>query len=278
MTPTASSKYIELLKKSLIDYQNIGRKELHEVALLPQSWKTYTFSKLNLFLNKFNYGIYKQIPVDAHKRLNGYDWPANAKTMIGLNRLNHIESMMRDLLSNHIPGDIVETGVWRGGVIILMQALLEENKTKDRKIWAFDSFEGLPIPNTSKYPADKESSLHKIKLLKASLEDVQKNIKDYNLQIENIVFCKGWFKDTLAKNSIEKIALLHIDSDLYESTYLSLSHLYPKLSEGAYIIIDDYNAFPFCKEAVDLYRKENKINAPIENIDKEAIFWKKTSY
>jgi len=275
MNFSTQSKYIELLKRGLIDYGNIGSTEFFPLELIPSTWKTQLLKPINKILRRRNFELVKIKHVGVENRINGYDWPAKAKTMVGLIRLNNVENCVNSILENNVEGDFVETGVWRGGVIILMAALLEENECVDRKIWAFDSFQGLPKPNPTKYPNDKGNKLYKINLLSASMEEVINNFNEYNISTERVIFRKGWFKDTLPEHEIEKISLLRLDGDYYESTMLSLEHLYPKVTKGGYIIIDDYNAFVYCKKAVDDYRKKMSIDEPIIKIDREAIYWRK---
>ncbi len=277
ITPMTSSPYIDLLKKTLIDYANIDSLEYLPLDIVNSNWKTAFLFPIHKVLKKVNFGIHKTKYVSENERLNGYDWPANALTMIGMNRLNNIEFCVENILKDKIEGDLIETGVWRGGATILMRALLKEHTITDRKVWAADSFEGLPKPNSESYPEDKGNPLHSFKILTASLDEVKNNFKKYNLLDDQVVFLKGWFKDTLPTIKTEKLALLRLDGDLYESTSLALKHLYPKLSKGGYIIIDDYNAFPYCKKAVDEYRLKNDIQEGIIEIDKEAVYWRKTN-
>lgn len=246
---------------------------------VPTTWKLKLLKPLFTLLRTRNFDIVKLKHVVPENRINGYDWPANAKTMVGLNRLSNVEFCLNNVITNSIEGDFVETGVWRGGVIILMAALLELNGVSDKNIWAFDSFEGMPIPNPQAYPMDAKSRLHKQRILKASMEDVINNFKAYDIGTERVHFVKGWFKDTipLYKNEISKISLLRLDADYYESTILALEHLYPKVSVGGYVIIDDFNAFQYCKAAVLDYRKRFNITEPILEIDKEAVYWKKVN-
>jgi hypothetical protein len=82
------------------------------------------------------------------------------------------------------------------------------------------------------------------------MEEVKKNFEKYNLLDNNVKFLKGWFKDTLPSAPIESLAILRLDGDLYESTMDGLINLYSKLSKGGFIIIDDWGAFPACKQAV----------------------------
>ncbi|MFK8036721.1 MAG: TylF/MycF/NovP-related O-methyltransferase [Crocinitomicaceae bacterium] len=269
------SNYIELLKKTLIDYQKIDSYEYHPLEIVNPNWKTAILFPLHKLLKKRNFAISKIKYVNRNERLNGYDWPANALTMVGLNRLNNIEYCIRIILNNNIEGDFIETGVWRGGSTILMKGILKELGITDRVVWLADSFEGLPKPNSKVYPADKGNDLYKRRILTCSLEEVQKNFKNFELLDEQVKFIKGWFKDTLPTVPIKKISLLRLDGDLYESTYIALKYLYTNLSKGGFVIVDDYNAFPFCKAAVDDFRNEHNIKESIIEIDKEAIYWQK---
>lgn len=270
-----SSDYIQLLKKTLIDFNKINKYEYSPLHLVPPSWKIRLLSVLDSLLRTRNFALCKRKYIEAEKRLNGYDWPIYADTMIGLKRLDNIEYCMRSILKEGIAGDFMETGVWRGGATILMRAILKEEAIEDRKVWLADSFEGLPKPNAKKYSWDRGNKLHELNLLKVSLDEVKENFKKYDLLDDQVCFLKGWFKDTLPTAPVKKLALLRLDGDLYESTILALEHLYPKLSKGGYLIVDDYNAFEYCQRAVDDYRAHHAITAPIVEIDGEAIYWQK---
>jgi O-methyltransferase len=271
----SKSAYIELLKKCLIDYESINSYEYHPLSIVNPNWRTSILYILDKLLRTKNFSICKLKYVKEYDRLNGYDWPAKAKTMIGLQRLNNIEDCIRLIIKENVEGDFIETGVWRGGATILMKAVLKELKIENRKIWLADSFEGLPKPNCLIYKDDRGNILYKQRILKVSKEEVQMNFLQYDLLDENVLFLEGWFKDTLPKARIKKLSLLRLDGDLYESTIISLQHLYPKLSPGGFIIIDDYYAFKNCKKAVDDFRRERNIIDTIIEIDKEAIFWRK---
>ncbi len=269
-----SSNYLELLKKVLIDYDKIDTMELHPLDIVNPNWKTSLLFPLDKLLRKRNFSICKLKPVTREKRMNGLDWPASAKTMIGYHRLSNIEYCIKKIQEDEIEGDLIETGVWRGGSAMFMKAVLNELNITNKKVWLADSFNGVPHPK-KEYSADQESRLHKQRILSVSREEVEKNFRSFELLDENIEFLEGWFSDTLSTTSIKKLCLLRLDGDLYESTYLALKNLYPKLSKGGFVIIDDHNAFQFCKEAVQDFRSTNKISEEIIEIDKEAIFWRK---
>jgi len=207
-------------------------------------------------------------------RQQGGDWPFEAETMIGMKRLENIEFCFNGIIRNNIPGDLIETGVWRGGATIFMRALLKAANITDRNVWVADSFEGLPKP-TGKFEADLNDHHHTLKELAVSLEEVKQNFENYHLLDDQVKFLKGWFYDTLPKAPIGKLALLRLDGDMYESTMDALVHLYPKLSIGGYIIIDDWGAVKACKQAVIDYRNEHRINEEIIKIDWTGAFWKK---
>jgi SAM-dependent methyltransferase len=148
-------------------------------------------------------------------KLYGGIWPSIAHTMIGLPRLNNIQFCIEDILAKNIPGDLIETGVWRGGATIFMRAALKAYRITDRTVWVADSFEGLP---PTEYEKDLNLRLDKVDCLAVSLEDVQSNFSKYGLLDEQVRFLKGWFKDTLPIAPIEQLAILRLDGDWYEST------------------------------------------------------------
>lgn len=270
-----TSAYIELLKKMLCDYHRVDIPEYKPLYSNPSRTTNGWMRMLDKLLRKANYAVCEVNDNNEEKRMIGADRPAYADTMIGIKRLNNIEYCLRDVVKNNVEGDIAELGVWRGGAAILMRALLKEMNIKDRIIWVADSFEGLPKPDDKNYPADKGDTHHKFGDLAVSLEEVKNNFKKYGLLNEQVKFLKGWFKNTLPTAPITKLALLRLDGDMYESTLNGLVNLYPKLSKGGYIIIDDWGAIPACKQAVEDYRKKNNIAEEIQEIDWTGVFWKK---
>ena len=213
----------------------------------------------------------------AEWREFGHDVPFRAHTMIGNRRIVNLWQVCEDVIVNHVPGDFIETGVWRGGSCIFMRALLKTYGIKDRTVWVADSFEGLPPPNEEKYPADQGLNLHLVPELAVSMEEVRGNFESYGLLDEQVRFLKGWFKDTLAAAPIERLAVLRLDGDLYESTMDALRALYHKLSPGGYVIVDDFESLVACKRAIEDFRRENGIDEPIYGIDGTGVFWQKRS-
>ena len=268
--------YLELLKNVLTDLHRIEKGEYRPLTKSIPSWKLKLLYPLDNLLRKNDYAICKYIAPNAANRKAGIDWPTSAETMIGLQRLNNIQFCIEQIIANEVKGDLIETGVWRGGAVIFMRAVLKNYGVTDRIVWAADSFEGLPKPDETKYVNDKGDPHHLFTILKVSLEEVKYNFKKYDLLDEQVKFLKGWFKDSLPNAPIEKLALLRLDGDMYESTMDALVHLYPKLSTDGYIIIDDFHSVKGCKLAVEDYRAKHKIKDEIIPIDTESVYWKKS--
>ncbi len=213
---------------------------------------------------------------DPQLREYGWDWPSKAHTMIGSKRLANIRSLTESVLGNHVPGDFIETGVWRGGACIMMRAVLAAYEVEDRKVWLADSFEGLPPPNVAMYPDDEGEKFHEFAELSVTETEVKGNFAKYNLLDEQVVFLKGWFKDTLPNIAADRFAILRLDGDLYESTIQALDALYDKVSLNGYVIVDDYHVVKGCKSAVHDFFAKKSISPNIIEIDGVGVYWQKT--
>lgn len=214
-------------------------------------------------------------PPSSSLRQFGLDWPAMALTMVGEVRLDNVQYCVEEVLRNGVPGDLIEAGVWRGGVPIFMRAILAARGDEERKVWVADSFEGLPSPNVKDYPADRGYDLSMWKSLAVPLKEVRANFERFGLLDDQVNFLPGWFKDTLPEAPITRLAVMRLDGDLYESTMDALVHLYPKLSPGGYAIIDDYRSAPPCQKAVDDYRRQHQITEAIITVDWSGVYWKR---
>lgn len=213
--------------------------------------------------------------LDPEVRQEGRDWPAEAETMIGLRRLDNLQECVESVLEAGTPGDLIECGVWRGGATILMRAVLKAFGDTERTVWVADSFEGLPRPDPERYPADAESSLWRFDELAVSEAEVRVNFARYGLLDEQVRFLKGWFRDTLPRAPIEQLAVLRLDGDMYESTIIALESLYPKVTPGGFVIVDDYGAVAGCRAAVDDFRGRFGIAEPLVDIDWTGVFWQR---
>jgi len=212
---------------------------------------------------------------DALKRANGWDWPVTAHTMIGMKRMDNIQACFERVIEDGVEGDLIETGVWRGGAVIFMRALLAAYGITNRRIWCADSFEGLPVPNPQKYPADSGDSHHTQEFLSVGLEEVKANFAAYGLLDDQVKFLEGWFEDTLPSAPISKLCICRLDGDMYGWTIVALESLYPKLSTGGFLIVDDWT-LPGARKAVEDYRAKNGILDPILPIDRHSTYWRKS--
>jgi O-methyltransferase len=210
-------------------------------------------------------------------RQNGNDWPMFGYTMTGRKRLDALEACIENILHDEIPGDFIETGVWRGGSVILMRAVLRTHGITNRTVWCADSFEGMPVPKETDKQISDTADFSDRAYLTVTEEQVQRNFSRFGLLDKQVKFLKGWFCDSLPNAPIEKLALLRLDGDLYESTMDALTHLYDKVSPGGYVIVDDYNSWVGCHQAVDEFRLKRRIIEPIVEIDSHAIFWRRLS-
>ena len=238
---------------------------------------------LDLLVNILTNMIYRDPSIDPANigsfqpqlRLEGRDWPTIAHTMVGLRRLENLRELMQQVIDEDIPGDFIETGVWRGGCCILMRGVLAANAITDRKVYALDSFGGLPPPKPHIFHHDEGLNLHLFTELAVSVAQVKANFARYGLLDEQVIFVQGLFQDTLHSLDADSFALIRLDGDLYESTYVALEALYPKLSPGGFVVVDDYGAVPACQSAVSDYRTLMGIEAPIREIDWTGVWWQK---
>lgn len=212
---------------------------------------------------------------EEERRAGGEDWPVTAHTMVGLKRLDNVQTCLEQVLADNIPGDVIETGVWRGGVCIFMRALLRAHDVHDRVVWVADSFQGMPFAGPDARGLDQQMRLDRFnEVLGVPLHEVQENFRRYDLLDELVQFLPGWFRDTLPTAPIKELAVLRLDGDLYESTMDAFESLYPKLAVGGFVILDDY-ALNTCRQAVHAYREEHAITDPIVSIDNFGAYWRR---
>jgi hypothetical protein len=204
------------------------------------------------------------------QRENGLGWPINGYSMIGMKRLNNIQFCIESVVKNKVDGDFISNPT-------KVQHQLENifNVTFNGTVWVADSFEGLPKPNTTLYPEDAGDDLYSLEQLRISVDQVKDNFRRFNLLDDKVKFLKGWFKDSLPTAPIEKLAIIRLDGDMYESTMDGLVNLYHKLSSGGFIIIDDYGTIPACKKAVHDFRDKHGITEEIIDIDGSGYYWQK---
>lgn len=200
-------------------------------------------------------------------------------TMMSNARLRSLEDVALRVERNGIPGAFVECGVWRGGAAAIMAHVTKRAGTR-RKIWLFDSFEGLPEPTTLdgtkayEYAGQRAGGdLVPIERCVAPLDDVRKVMRRLAIADEDLVIRQGWFQDTLpaARAEIGPVALLRLDGDWYESTRVCLQMLYDSVVPGGYIVLDDYDYWEGCRRAVDEFLAERGIVTALEPIGRAGV-------
>lgn len=221
-------------------------------------------------------GMITDASFDRTSRESGEDYPTVAHTMIGLKRLDNLHRCLADVVEDGVPGDFIETGVWRGGACIFARGLLNAYGQADRTVWVADSFQGFPELTGSDHPLDVEIDLHQYNEavdLPTSEETVRENFARYGLLDDNVRFLAGWFKDTMPAAPVKQLAVMRLDGDSYGATMDVLDSLYERLSPGGYVIVDDY-CIPACREAVHDFRDRLGIRDTIHRIDRQGAYWR----
>ena len=206
---------------------------------------------------------------DLRLRAAGMDWPRQGLTMVGLNRLDDLQARVESVVRDGVDGDLIEAGAWRGGASILMRATLDTLDALDRELWVADSFQGFPEP-------DRQKGLSAADYLAVSLEEVKSNFARFGLE-HGVTFVPGFFEDTMSELAGRRWAVVRLDGDTYEATWLTLHSLYPSLSVGGHLIVDDYGALEECRRAVDEFRARYGIEEPLERVDWTCVGWRRQS-
>jgi len=192
-------------------------------------------------------------------------------TMVAEDSLIDLARQVRTVLSNGIAGDLVECGVWRGGAAFLMADVLRAAGVADRKVWMFDSFEGLPPPKevdgeaAMAFARDRDSPWY-LDNCRASVEEVRQNAVALGLAAHTEIV-KGWFDRTLPtqRARIGPIAILRIDSDWHASVRCCLDNLYEQVVDGGLVVIGDYYTYDGCALAVHEFFAERRLSDRIES-------------
>lgn len=245
------------IKNSPILY-NIIKKTLFFKDVFPKD--IFNLSKILLFIRVYPY------------------------TMISYKRLSNVYELSKKVEKEKIKGAFAECGVWKGGCAAIAAFVAKKAKS-NRKIWLFDSFQGLPEPTEKDgemakgYALEKASGkLSSINQCVGTLDDV-KDIFFSKLKINknNVEIKKGWFQNTLfeARKRVGPIAILRLDGDWYESTKVCLDNLYDNVITGGYVIIDDYGHWEGSRVALDEFFKERKLNPVLIKIDYTGAYFKK---
>lgn len=288
------SLYLALMKRCLTDSLYVDDPLANFVPYRKKAstpaWKRAAIGALESFLARHRLRLVEphSVPWDEsygtlseaefkERREKDEHWPARALTFLGRKRLDNIQYCVETVIRDNIPGDLIETGVWRGGACILMRAILKAYGDETRTVWLADSFQGLPPPDAAQYPADAGDRHYAWSdVFAVSRQDVEENFRRYDLLDRQVRFLEGWFKDTLPNAPIDKLAVLRLDGDMYEATIQALDALYDRLSLGGFVIVDDYY-LPPCAKAIHDFRDARGIRDEIQDIDGRGIFWRRSS-
>lgn len=254
-------KYLDLLEETVTF--SLWSEPLRTVDYFSDhtDWRWKGAWLVDRFLNKLTGGTARLGINWPINREVGLAWPMLAHTMVGKKRLRNVRYLCDTVEVDGVPGGFCECGVWRGGCSIYARACLPT----ERKVIVCDSFQGLPYD-----PSEPDWCIYDA--LRVPLEEVQENFSKYGL-MTNVEFKAGWFKDTLPEIR-EPIAILRCDGDMYSSTMQILGNLYPQVSRGGYVIIDDWS-IENCRRAVEHYRQLEKDKSPIIDIDGVSVYWRK---
>jgi len=246
--------YLELLKLCLCDLGGTGTTSV---------WKHTDGSLMSRELTGDELAI----------RAGGVDWPLHGVTMVGLERLDDLQACVESVVRDGVAGDLIETGTWRGGASILMRATLDALGAAERTVWVADSFQGFPAPDDG-HP--DRGDLAPVDYLAVPEEEVRANFARLGYE-RGVRFLPGFFEDTLPGLAGRTWSVVRLDGDSYEATLLALESLYPGLSVGGHLIVDDYHVLEECRRAVDEFRARHGIDEPIEEVDWTCARWQRTS-
>jgi O-methyltransferase len=203
----------------------------------------------------------------------------NIYSMCDINEVDQLQELLFNVIDNRIKGSIVETGSWRGGMMMMAKAILNdlEFNPVPRQIYLFDTFKYFPEPTSNK--SQKDKNIHAIVDFlfenMHSVDQVKDNFRKFNLLDNNIHFIEGIFEDTIPITNVGDIAILRLDSDYYESTMFVLEHYYKNIVLGGFLISDDYNNHMLgCKDAIHDFRSKYDIKCPIIDSHGGSIYWR----
>lgn len=199
-------------------------------------------------------------------------------TMVSIPNLYSLYKSVRYVVENNLSGDFVECGVWRGGCSMMMALTLKELNDTSRKIYLYDTFEGMTAPTANDKDIFSKSAVDLLKSKKTTdrnsvwcyseLDEVKKNMMGTGYPTSNMIFIKGKVEETLLHHlPPNNLSILRLDTDWYESTKIELELLFPKLVKNGILIIDDYGHWKGARKAVDEYFKEKKITSFLHRVD-----------
>jgi O-methyltransferase len=232
------------------------------------------FRKFGLDIVEYNLKSYDQDSLRIFNLVKNH-------TMTGLERINAVVNAVKYIETSKIEGALVECGVWKGGSAMAMALALKELGNMNRELYLYDTFAGMSAPTDKDIayngePAQKKfsetsTSSESSRWCAVPVESVRNNVLGTGYPEDKFHFIKGVVEKTIPGTLPGKIALLRLDTDWYESTRHELVHLFPLLSPGGVLIIDDYGHWQGAKKAVDEYLRENDLCMLLNRIDYTGV-------
>ena len=198
-------------------------------------------------------------------------------TMTSVERILTLAAYVRSVVARGVPGDFVECGVWRGGSSMCIARTLLECGVSDRHLFLFDTYQGMTAPTNADvslrgervsgaFPGASESPRAGAYSL-TSLSEVRENLRSTGYAEQRMHFVPGPVEETIPEAAPQRIALLRLDTDWYESTIHELRHLYERVSPGGIVIVDDYGHWAGCRQAVDEFLATLDVVPVLHRID-----------
>lgn len=220
----------------------------------------------------------EELPADLDDSIVDLYRAVKPYTMTSVERIAALCNAVNYVISNNIDGDIVECGVWKGGSMMAVAKTLLANKTCDRELHLFDTFEGMPPPTQVDVTYKGHSAADLLERASGDkeqtniwaigpLQTVKEGMQSTGYDQSKVNYVQGRVEDTLPSNAPDKISLLRLDTDWYESTFHEMVHLFPRLSVGGVLIIDDYGHWKGARKAIDKYIADNNIKLLLNRID-----------
>jgi O-methyltransferase len=224
----------------------------------------YEFSRLPHLRQREYPKDFQQHEIEMCERVRPYTMTSDACIMSLMGAVDYVSR-------NKIAGDFVECGVWKGGSMMTAALTLKILNDTNRNLWLYDTYEGMPPPTEQDVTHDNHTAEKVLEtradFLTAPLEGVKQAMTSTGYGPAKMHFIKGKVEDTIPGRIPERIALLRLDTDWYESTKHELIHLYPRLAPGGVIIIDDYGYWRGSREATDEYIRNNNVPLMLFRID-----------
>jgi O-methyltransferase len=242
------------------------------VGLVKPPIRARAETALNVALQRVGLERIERRPADMEAEFLDLYQRCERHTMTSVERMYAVWQSVRYILARGVPGDFVECGVWQGGSSMLAALTCERAGDRERVLHLYDTFEGMPEPTAEDGPtarhqwARHEQEDHNAWCY-SSLDEVRENMLSTGLARDRLKLIKGKVEETIPGEMPAEIALLRLDTDWYTSTKHELVHLYPVLSRGGVVIIDDYGFWRGARSAVDEYLGEQGLPLLLTRVD-----------